>query len=512
MSDLVAKIEQLKKTLAAMKPKGANNLLVPAIKMPAVKPLSMPPVSSSSKAAAQLPGISPASSKDPRKAAEQLKNPRPKKSKVEVLKVEKNGQWELEKAIPDFKVPKAISFDRPHVDTSNPNKIHADYHGFGGSMNTVTGNQKNLIHGLDMSTGKNVAKDTATKGNRWMHNPVSDKHMIVKPASGAEFGDPKTQKFLGHDALDGLNAARREVLSHNLAHNIGLGAHFPNTAGFTHRGEDYSAQERVAGPELRDIRSHKTGNHPLTQHYKNTLKHLHRTGDLHKLAVFDALMGNNDRHFGNAILDPKKKIIHHIDNGRAIDYSKARQVEPSRLLTAANEHGLPSALHPKAREWLNNLDEKSVAEHLGKYVEPDSRFKSRFLNRLHNLKTILNNNPKMSLQGAIESLGVVGSKKRVDLKMFASPRPAVNETTQRAEVSQLGKADIGSEHYRIHVDGHPVTEPMPLKHIVARHGSIKQIESVPGTRVIPLKMPPPLPKVAKNGQWELDKFGEGNSV
>ncbi len=94
MQDLIDKIQELKKSLAAMKPK--ENTLVPALKLPTVKPLS---ISSSSGSAvkAKLPGVAPVSGKDPKKMAEQLKNPRPKKAKVEVLKTDKNGQWSLHK-------------------------------------------------------------------------------------------------------------------------------------------------------------------------------------------------------------------------------------------------------------------------------------------------------------------------------------------------------------------------------------------------------------------------------
>lgn len=94
MQDLIQKIEELKKALAAMKPK--ENPLVPALNLPPVKPLS---ISSSSGGAvkAKLPGVAPASGKDPKKMAEQLKNPRPKKPKIEMLKFDKNGQWKLDK-------------------------------------------------------------------------------------------------------------------------------------------------------------------------------------------------------------------------------------------------------------------------------------------------------------------------------------------------------------------------------------------------------------------------------
>jgi hypothetical protein len=97
MDKLRDKLEALLKNLAAMKPKGDSNSLVPALKMPSVKPLSMPSATSAVPKQPKMPGISPTSNKDPKKMAEQLRNPKQKKPKIEVLKVEKNGQWSLEK-------------------------------------------------------------------------------------------------------------------------------------------------------------------------------------------------------------------------------------------------------------------------------------------------------------------------------------------------------------------------------------------------------------------------------
>jgi len=96
METLRDKLEELLKGLAAMKPKSAgNDTLVAALKTPSVKPLSID--TPAAPKAAKMPGVSPGSNKDPRKMAEQLKNPKPMKPKIEVLKVEKNGQWQLEK-------------------------------------------------------------------------------------------------------------------------------------------------------------------------------------------------------------------------------------------------------------------------------------------------------------------------------------------------------------------------------------------------------------------------------
>lgn len=95
MQDLINKIEQLRKALGAMKPK--QDIMVPALKAPGVKPLTLPPVRTGSKPT-ELPGVAPGTNKDPVKMAQQLKNPKPKKPKIDMLKFDKNGQWYLDKS------------------------------------------------------------------------------------------------------------------------------------------------------------------------------------------------------------------------------------------------------------------------------------------------------------------------------------------------------------------------------------------------------------------------------
>jgi len=420
MRDLLDKFELLRKALAAMKPK--QDTMVPALKIPTVKPLSMPS-SSGVATKTKLPGVAPVSGKDPKKMAEQLKNPRPTKPKVEVLKVEKNGQWSLEKAAPDFRQPKQINFDRPHVNPAHPTQIHADYHGFGGQMNATHPEQNNLIHGADLATGKPVGKQTMTHGNMWVTNPLNNKTMIVKPASGAEAGaaggagTPQTterkqksaQDLLGHLAPDGLNAARREVLTHNVAHKLLLGHYFPNTAGFTKKGEDYSAQEKVNGHELTGPKG-IAGDEKLNSNFMKALKRTHDSGDTHKLAALDMLMGNNDRGLHNTLLDKKSNQFHLIDHGRSVDYNPERFAPPS-ILTHAEKHGISKGVHPEALKWLNSLKEGDVAKMLENYVEPDSKFKGKFLERLHNLKMQLNHGKKDRKFSDVLS-AAVGSKRR----------------------------------------------------------------------------------------------------
>ena len=95
MDELYKKIEALRDMVKGLTSKPGQASLVPALKLPSPKPLSLPPVSSS--APTQLPGVAVPSNKDPKAVAAQLKNPRPKKPKMEMLKSHANGQWYLDK-------------------------------------------------------------------------------------------------------------------------------------------------------------------------------------------------------------------------------------------------------------------------------------------------------------------------------------------------------------------------------------------------------------------------------
>jgi hypothetical protein len=95
MEDFVKKLEQLRDLAKGLLSKPNHNNLVPAIKLPTTKPLSV--TSAPAVAPTKIPGAGPASAKDPKAMAAQLKNPRPTKPKIEVMKTAVNGQWSLEK-------------------------------------------------------------------------------------------------------------------------------------------------------------------------------------------------------------------------------------------------------------------------------------------------------------------------------------------------------------------------------------------------------------------------------
>ncbi len=95
MEELTKKITALRDMVKSLLAKPGQASLVPALKLPSPKPLSMP--STTGGAPTKLPGAPIPSGKDPKAMAAQLKNPRPTKPKIEVMKTAANGQWSIEK-------------------------------------------------------------------------------------------------------------------------------------------------------------------------------------------------------------------------------------------------------------------------------------------------------------------------------------------------------------------------------------------------------------------------------
>ncbi len=113
MDDLFDKTEKLLKSLLSIKTGASKDLMVPSLKPPSFK---TPKPSIKQPTANKIPGgFPPPSKKDPVKVAEQLKNPNPEKVKVEVLKIENNGQWSLSKG---------VDFTHQHHDLGGVGDLH----------------------------------------------------------------------------------------------------------------------------------------------------------------------------------------------------------------------------------------------------------------------------------------------------------------------------------------------------------------------------------------------------
>ena len=102
MDKLLKSIKELNTLLKFIK-QVKDNPLVPSPKMPGIKKLG----SMKAQKITKIPGIAPNTLKDPNKIAQQLKNPAPKKPKMEILKTTSSGQWEL--------LEKAVWEHAPHI-------------------------------------------------------------------------------------------------------------------------------------------------------------------------------------------------------------------------------------------------------------------------------------------------------------------------------------------------------------------------------------------------------------
>jgi hypothetical protein len=71
----------------------------------------------------------------------------------------------------------------------------------------------------------------------------------------------------------------------------------------------------------------------------------------------DSILGHNDRHGGNALIDKADKI-HLIDNANAFDYAHRFQTPVPKYAAHIQHSAVPESTH----RWLQNLDEKALAD------------------------------------------------------------------------------------------------------------------------------------------------------
>ena len=467
MDELREKLELLLKGLLATKPK-------PIATMPSIKvgPLKSPPATSftalpdlsrgmSVKPAAKpsevAGGPAPASQKDPIKVVEQLRNPHPSGPKMEVLKVEDNGQWSLAKvAIADEDsrlnmspqsmpapppIPPDMNFGRqlnqpektpvpvPREDRLAVLKAAAQRapvrpakHGFAG----LTPEQSQLIDGLTLHD--RVPLKFGANGAAWAKSVSHGDQALVKNAL-----DHKWRWQLGHTRRmkDGstFNAARREVLYHDLAQHLGMGKYVPLTSGFTRDNSDWSAQKRIYGAsepswkthgfecgtvEGRPYQNESPDVHVTTENpnHERVLKQLHDNGEIDKLTLMNHLLGSHDRHGHNVMIDDNGDGIHMVDNGLSFDYGNVgthlvpwyrRAFRPHPLpqgTALANgatalpglktKHDSERGLHPAAKAWFDSIDPDQVVAAIKAHGHDDtSPAVQGFMDRYSHLRSAL---------------------------------------------------------------------------------------------------------------------------
>jgi len=178
----------------------------------------------------------------------------------------------------------------------------------------------------------------------------------------------------------GFRTTHREAAFHKLADKVfGMGDFVPRTTVFRHpkTNEPWSAQEYID-----NSRPIPPGNRGI-ENWENS-------GDLHKLAIMEAILGHNDRNRSNALLD-SRGIPQLIDNALSFDYSH-RYGTPTPAYVS---HLLRSKMPPHVHKWLHGLNDRKLKEILRQANAPSPiiAMASRRLNEAKRWSRLVGANP-----------------------------------------------------------------------------------------------------------------------
>jgi hypothetical protein len=226
MDKLIKKIIEINNLLKFIK-QVKENPLVPTPKMPGVKKLG----SIKAQKPTKIPGIAPNALKDPIKVSQQLKNPAPKKPKINILKTASNGQWEL--------LEKAVWEHAPHIQPQNCKCSGATK---GDNMHHYSCVDANSMPSPKLASNPdhahvekflNSLNDEAKK----KYGDGTAQHFIVGPDQGGigvsdhskeieihhDFGDTSEPDHFGHDNWDEFDGHMQDHLdrTHTFMDSLG---------------------------------------------------------------------------------------------------------------------------------------------------------------------------------------------------------------------------------------------------------------------------------------------------
>ena len=189
-------------------------------------------------------------------------------------------------------------------------------------------------------------------GKKGAKNP----EVITKEALGTDFfsgEDPRAESYFAHPTF---TTAHREAMFHKLANEFfGLGEHVPETTVFNHplSGRPWSAQKLVPN---------------VSEPHPNMSKYI-EDGTLHKMAIMDTVLGNQDRHSGNVLEGDGKKgrQLYLVDNALAFDYGDAiGTAQIPKYTDQLHNVDIPESVH----KWLWNLDIQKMVDIMAKHGAP----------------------------------------------------------------------------------------------------------------------------------------------
>lgn len=162
----------------------------------------------------------------------------------------------------------------------------------------------------------------------------------------------------------------KEVAYHNLARDFfGLGHYVPPTA--LHMAKDgnfYSVQKVVPHAQHAEWDENNYTKDP----HASYLADLDDKGELDKITLMDAILGNHDRFEHNFVFggdDQKNPKLHLIDHGLAFSYPETPEHRTNWSGMAAESLNMypEKPLHPEAVKWLASLNPSKLHSELDKY-------------------------------------------------------------------------------------------------------------------------------------------------
>lgn len=190
------------------------------------------------------------------------------------------------------------------------------------------------------------------------------------------FGQKVLIKKAHNSPEDSMFSSEKAMAYHNLARDFfGMGQYLPLTSCYVHPGDRgmYHAQRYYQGAENGIIPK---------ELYAEELRKLSQSGDLHKMAIMDYVMGHGNRHVGNMILDKCEgmKLTDNEDSFGEPNY-------PDYMHDAEEDHKL---IPSHVAIWLMNLNPKHLIRHAIQNGVPRKRTKDLVM-RLDKAKEIAKN-------------------------------------------------------------------------------------------------------------------------
>jgi hypothetical protein len=267
-------------------------------------------------------------------------------------------------AAPVVANPPALKEQAPHNLNPGEAPIHLNAAQHGMPDLNVAPEQHEMIHGLHFNQPDAGHVDLAghASNTRKVKLP-NGQHGILK----------KVHDEPGWNTTSAASPAHAEVLYHNAAKNFfGMGNFVPTTAGIQTDQGFHSVQTAIPGARHLHDAVHEDGTAGVSEENWNILQNHGQKGDLDKLSMMNAIMGNRDRHSGNFMFAGDQ--MHLIDHGHSFSYNAYSDAPADPGYLTYYHHGITGSpqqadhlnvkIHPEAANWAMSLKPQNLVRFL----------------------------------------------------------------------------------------------------------------------------------------------------